>query len=67
MDVSINEVGPTLKTEPVDYDENVVGYDDDYYDDDDQADEDYTGLAFIKKLPFVYARLYSKVMPYFFI
>ena len=58
MDVSINEVGTTLKTEPLDYDENVAGYDDadDYFDDDDQADQDYTGLAFITKLPFLYAR-----------
>jgi hypothetical protein len=43
LDVSINEVGPLLKMEPVDYDEDdAVGYDD-YYDNDDEADQDYTG------------------------
>ncbi len=44
MDVSINEAGPLLKMEPVDYEEDAVGYDD-YYDDedDDQTNQDYTG------------------------
>lgn len=41
MDVSINEVGATLKTEPADYDENAVVYDD--YFEEDQVDEDFTG------------------------
>lgn len=44
LDVSINEAGPLLKMEPVDYEEDAVGYDD-YYDDedDDQTNQDYTG------------------------
>jgi hypothetical protein len=44
LDVSINEDSQTLKTEPVDYDENAVGYEDYFEEDDDPADEDYTGL-----------------------
>ena len=44
LDVSINESGPMLKMEPEDYDENAIDYDD-YYEDDDQTLQDYTGLV----------------------
>ena len=33
-----------LKMEPEDYDENAIDYDD-YYEDDDQTLQDYTGLV----------------------